>query len=310
MTECSTSPPTKQSLGYIGRFAPSPTGLLHYGSLLTAVASWLHARQHQGQWIIRIEDLDPPREQAGASDAIIRTLANWGMESDQTIWFQSQRLDSYQQQIESLLKNQKAYRCYCSRKQVAAARLTGPEGYRYNGHCRQISGDLAQQHSIRFNCSGPDISFIDELQGHITENPEQLYGDFPIKRADGYIAYQLATVMDDAAQHISHVVRGIDLLSSTSRQIGLQKSLNFSTPGYCHLPVVINAKGQKLSKQTFATPVGEHYSANTLTKVLNQLGLDVPNDMTNADASTLLNWAIAHWNVSNLAGKKSLLETR
>lgn len=314
MNDCSPSIPTNTNpansgADYIGRFAPSPTGLLHFGSLLTAVGSWLHARQHGGQWIIRIEDLDPPREQAGASDAIIRTLANWGMESDQAIWFQSQRLHHYQGYIEQLLDSQKAYRCYCSRKQVATAGLKGPEGWRYNGRCRSRTEQLNQQHCIRFDSRGEDINLDDELQASCTENPEQLYGDFPIQRADGYIAYQLATVVDDQAQHISHVVRGIDLLSSTSRQIRLQQTLGFNTPKYCHLPVVVNDDDQKLSKQTYAQPISEDYEPGTLISVLKLLGANPPKDLQDCDAATLLAWGKDHWKPAELSGKKTLPNT-
>jgi len=309
MTECSPHTPTapnQANNGYVGRFAPSPTGPLHYGSLFTAIASYLHARQHNGQWLIRIEDLDPPREQPGASEDIIRTLANWGMESDQTIWFQSERLSHYDQQIDALLAQGQAYRCYCSRKQIAAAGLSGPEGWRYNGHCRDLSGDPAQQHSIRFDCRGQDVEFKDELQGTIRENPADLYGDFPIKRADGYIAYQLAVVMDDAAQGVSHIVRGIDLLSSTSRQIRLQQALQLPQPQYCHLPVIVNAEGQKLSKQTFAKAVPPCYSPKLMSRLLSQLGLKVPTELAQASANALLQWATEHWQPSSLKQQQTL----
>lgn len=310
MNDCSPKIRTNSGSGYIGRFAPSPTGLLHFGSLLTAVASWLQARQQNGQWIIRIEDLDPPREQAGASDTIIRTLANWGMESDQTIWFQSERLAHYQSHIEHLLDSHQAYRCYCSRKEVATAGLESPEGWRYNGHCRDHNQKpeqkTEQQHCIRFDSRGDEIQFNDELQGSFSENPEQLFGDFPIQRADGYIAYQLATVVDDHAQGISHIVRGIDLLSSTSRQIRLQQALQFARPEYCHLPIVLNSDGQKLSKQTHAPEISETYSASTLIAALRQLKIAVPENFNNCPAQELLDWAKDQWKPLDLIGKKTI----
>lgn len=291
---------------YIGRFAPSPTGPLHLGSLFTAVASWLHARQHGGQWLIRIEDLDPPREQAGASQHILETLHQWGLESDGTIMRQSQRLPAYEQALQSLLSKHQAYACGCSRKQIASAQLEGPEGWRYNGHCRHNPADTTKQHSIRLDSRGEPITFVDELQGPQTESPEQLYGDFALKRADGFIAYQLAVVVDDAAQGVSHVVRGIDLLSSTSRQIRLQQCMQLPTPQYCHLPVIVAANGQKLSKQNLATPVSQYYQTNTMQLILNLLGLSLPSSLRDSSAPTVLEWAVEHWQATALEKISSL----
>lgn len=307
MTECSPNTPMPaQKPRYIGRFAPSPTGPLHLGSLFTAVASWLHARQLGGQWLVRIEDLDPPREQAGASEQILETLQQWGLESDGPILRQSQRLALYEQALQTLLAQHQAYACSCSRKQIASAELAGPEGWRYNGHCRQHPADTKRQHSIRLDSRGETITFVDELQGPHTENPEQLYGDFSLKRADGFIAYQLAVVVDDAAQGVSHVVRGIDLLSSTSRQIRLQQTLQLPTPQYCHLPVIVEANGQKLSKQNLAEPISTHYHTETMQLILKLLGLNLPNSLKNSTAPALLEWAIQHWEPTGLKNKNSL----
>lgn len=304
MPDCSTAP--LNSAPYVGRFAPSPTGKLHLGSLFTAVASWLHAKSHQGSWLVRMEDLDPPREEPGAAEHILETLHNWGLESDGPVRFQSQRLAHYQALTQQLLDSGQAYRCYCSRKQIAAAGLSSPEGWRYNGHCKQHPQTRpAQQHSVRLNCQldakQAQIAFNDELQGYQANNPEALYGDFPIKRADGFFAYQLAVVADDFSQGVTHVVRGIDLMHSTTRQIRLQNALGYPTPQYCHLPVLIGADGQKLSKQNLAKPIPQQYDAQTMLWVLNTLGIKAPHDAATQNPKQLLNWAISHWQTESLS---------
>lgn len=308
MTECSPSSTQTAVLTspYVGRFAPSPSGPLHLGSLAAAVISWLHARQHQGQWLVRMEDLDPPREPEGTAEHILETLHNWGLNSDLPVLFQSQRLQAYQQALDTLLSKQQAYACNCSRKQVAAMGLVSPEGWRYNGHCRTHPADPNKQHCIRLDSRGDKLSFTDELQGLQEDNPEQRYGDFVLKRADGLFAYQLASVLDDAYQGVTHVVRGIDLLSSTSRQIRLQQSLGLPSVSYCHFPVLIAANGQKLSKQNLAPGIPAQYSAKTLCLVLRLIGLTVPNALQNANAATLLDWAIEHWQADGLQSKSEI----
>ena len=291
---------------YIGRFAPSPTGKLHLGSLFAAVASWLHAKQHQGQWLVRMEDLDPPREEPGAADHILQTLKAWGLESDAPVLFQSHRHQAYQSVITQLLASGLAYRCSCSRKQVAAAGLQGPEGWRYNGHCRTQLASENTQHCIRLNTKDLEVTFDDELQGLRRENPEQLFGDFPIRRADGFYAYQLAVVLDDAAQGVTHVVRGIDIMSSTSRQIALQQRLGLQQPQYCHLPVLSGDNGQKLSKQNLATPIPQDYDPALMLWVLEALGMKPPQFLHKEKPQAALIWATEHWQPRQLLRTESI----
>lgn len=308
MSECSPSPAVISSspAKYVGRFAPSPTGPLHLGSLYAAIASWLHAKQQRGKWLIRMEDLDPPREQAGAAEDIIATLANWGLTSDEPILFQSQRLDVYEQTVAELVNHGHAYRCDCSRKQVAAHGLPSPEGWRYSGHCRHRAVSADKQHCIRLDSQSCEVSFNDELQGLQQDKPEQLYGDFPIRRADNYFAYQLAVVLDDAMQNVTHVVRGIDLLSSTSRQICLQRKLGLTTPNYCHLPVLVTPDGQKLSKQNMAKAVAKHYDPATMHWLFSALGLAADQAPLQQGPAAALRWAVDHWQAQQLKGLEKL----
>lgn len=309
MMECSTATANstdKNSGAYIGRFAPSPTGPLHLGSIYAALGSYLHARAHGGQWLIRIEDLDPPREQAGASEHILQTLKNWGLESDQAVLFQSQRLGAYQDYAQQLLAEAQAYPCSCSRKQVQAMGQTSPEGWRYNGHCRTKPADTSQQYCLRLDSRGHSVRFEDELQGWQEDNPEQLYGDFVIRRADGFFAYQLAVVVDDAFQNISHIVRGIDLMSSTSRQIRLQQKLQLPQPQYCHLPVLTDQTGQKLSKQNHAEAIASEYQGRQMLWLLAALGLSPPASLASAPADSALQWAVEHWQTQKLASRQQI----
>jgi glutamyl-Q tRNA(Asp) synthetase len=253
-----------------------------------------------------MEDLDPPREQTGAAEAIITTLTNWGLHSDAPVLFQSERLHAYQKTSDQLLETGKAYRCDCSRKQVATEGLASPEGWRYSGRCRERQVASNKQHCIRLDSRSVQIQFTDELQGPQQETPEQLYGDFPIRRADEYFAYQLAVVVDDAYQGVTHVVRGIDLLSSTSRQICLQQKLGLTTPNYCHLPVLIGEDGQKLSKQNLAKPVPVDYDLETMRWLLDALALDSDQAPLASGPKAALEWAAQHWQPQRLAQLKQL----
>lgn len=232
---------------YIGRFAPSPTGLLHIGSLLTAVASYADARAHQGKWLVRIEDLDPPREMPGAAADILRTLEAFGFEWDGEVAYQSRRYDLYQDTLDRLKAAGLVYPCYCSRKDWQAAATHGADGFVYNGRCRnpQQRPDT-QNKTPAWRIQAPDrvIGFSDGIVGHYAQNLAHDIGDFVLLRADGYWAYQLAVVADDADQGITHIVRGQDLLVSTPRQIYLQQCLGVPTPAYAHLPLLTNNQGQ------------------------------------------------------------------
>lgn len=240
---------------YVGRFAPSPTGPLHFGSLVCAMATYLDARAHAGTWLIRIEDIDPPRDIPGADSDIIRTLAGFGMQSDKEIVWQSDRHALYEKAFNQLKSSGAVYGCACSRSEILAKdKVLGlPLGV-YPGTCR--SGTHGRDiRTWRFLTNSVPVTFFDRIQGSYTQNVEHDVGDFVVRRADGLWAYQLAVVVDDADQKVTHVVRGADLLDNTPRQILLQKALGLVTPTYMHIAVVTDANGQKLSKQTKAKPV-------------------------------------------------------
>jgi glutamyl-Q tRNA(Asp) synthetase len=238
---------------YRGRFAPSPTGPLHFGSLVAATASFLQARAQKGEWLVRMEDLDPPREMKGAADEILRTLERFGLQWDGAVMYQSARGEAYRDAIEHLRQRGATYPCACSRKEIADSSLSGIDGPVYPGTCRDGLASGRQARATRVRTDGVRISFEDRWQGRIECDLEREIGDFVAHRADGLVAYQLAVVVDDAAQGITEVVRGSDLLWSTPRQLHLQRLLNLHSPTYAHVPSVVNARGEKLSKQTGAT---------------------------------------------------------
>jgi glutamyl-Q tRNA(Asp) synthetase len=232
---------------YRGRFAPSPTGPLHLGSLLAALGSWLLARHAGGQWLLRVEDIDPPREVAGASAAQLRALAAFGLQSDEPVWWQSARGDAYQAALERLLASGDAFLCHCSRSDLAA-----DAGI----HRRCVATARRDDQAVRFRVPPfASLAFDDGIQGRIAQDVSAEVGDFVLRRADGWWAYQLAVVVDDAAQGITDVVRGADLLDSTPRQVLLQRALGLPTPRYAHLPLVVDGNGRKLSKSLAALPV-------------------------------------------------------
>lgn len=277
-------------MSYRGRFAPSPTGALHFGSLVAAVGSYLDAKHHQGQWLVRIEDLDTPRNVAGAADAILRTLVAYGLYWDEAVEYQSQRIPLYEAALEQLKAQRACYPCVCSRKTIAAQ-----QGARiYAGTCR--NGVLSTHNAAwRLRVNDTPIHFTDRLQGDISQHLATKVGDFVVKRADGVFAYQLAVVVDDVAQGITHIVRGADLLDSTPRQIFLQQQLGLPTPRYLHLPLVVNAQGEKLSKQTLAQPISTQHPAATLYAALVFLHQSPPTELQRSDLATLWHWAIIHW---------------
>ncbi len=235
---------------YRGRFAPSPTGPLHFGSLVAAVGSFLHARAQGGEWRVRIEDLDPPREVSGAADDILRTLDSFGLHWDGEVMYQSRRCETYEAALAQLKDAGVLYPCACTRREIADSSVSGLEGPVYPGTCRAGLAPGRVARAWRVRTDNRAIEFEDGLQGVIRSALEDDIGDFVVQRADGFFAYQLAVVVDDAAQGISEIVRGADLLDSTPRQIHLQRLLGLPTPGYLHLPIVLNANGEKLSKQT------------------------------------------------------------
>jgi glutamyl-Q tRNA(Asp) synthetase len=304
---------------YRGRFAPSPTGPLHFGSLIAAVGSYLDARHNKGHWLVRMEDLDTPRTVKGAADDILRTLEAFGMYWDEAVLYQSQRTAAYEEALQKLQAIDAVYPCACTRKEIADSALHGIEGQIYPGTCRngisagregrawRVYTDYPSRHSrLRGNdgilSDGGIIQFDDALQGRITQHLENQIGDFVVKRADGLFAYQLAVVVDDAFQGIAHVVRGADLLSSTPRQIYLQRLLGLTTPTYMHLPVAVNARGEKLSKQTLAASVDVHNVSSTLWRVLELLRQKPPAVLASCKPEEILDWAIACWDKDRLKG--------
>jgi glutamyl-Q tRNA(Asp) synthetase len=270
---------------YIGRFAPSPSGPLHAGSLVAALASYLDAKAHHGRWLLRIEDVDQGRTAAGAADAIISLLHSLGMCWDGDIVWQSRRTEAYQAAFERLACH--TYPCGCNRREIVDSRLgTGPDGAAiYPGTCRAgiAPGRSARSLRLRVPDHGDVIAFTDRFVGPVTQSLSTASGDFVLKRADGFWAYQLAVVVDDAEQGVTDIVRGADLLDSTARQIYLQQLLGVPTPRYLHVPVVRNADGEKLSKQTGALAIaaGDQASARAvLVDAANHLGLLLPPEGT------------------------------
>jgi glutamyl-Q tRNA(Asp) synthetase len=281
---------------YIGRFAPSPTGPLHFGSLVTAVASYLDARSNRGKWLLRMEDLDKPREVSGAAANIISTLQAYGFEWDDTIMYQSQRTDAYERVLATLKKRQSIYPCTCTRKEIAdSSEQSGIEGIIYPKTCLYQS--IKEQHPVAWRIKTPDKSFHfkDAIHGDITQNLSIEIGDFVLKRVDGQFAYQLAVVVDDAAQGITNIVRGADLLNSTTRQIYLQQLLGYTQPHYMHIPIVTNELGQKLSKQTLAAPILVSEASMTLWLALDFLNQKPPESLKHQSIDQLWNWGISHW---------------
>lgn len=286
----------------IGRFAPSPTGPLHFGSLVAAVASYCDAKSQGGQWLLRIEDVDTTRQVEGASEDIIRTLQRYGFEWDGEIVYQSQRSEYYEQALTRLRNLGLAYPCTCSRKEIAdSSTQQGIEGVIYPGTCLHHPIKPNTPIAWRLKTPAKRISFEDRIVGWQQHNIGQDIGDFVIKRADGLFSYQLAVVVDDAMQGITHVVRGADLLQSTTRQIYLQQCLGYAPLLYTHIPLVLNNHGQKLSKQTLATALPSDNVKDTLINALHFLPFLPQPFPTFSSLSDLWRWAIDHWQMSNHA---------
>lgn len=273
------------------------------GSLLAAVASFLEARRCGGRWLLRVEDIDPPREQPGATDEIIRGLETHGFAWDGPITFQSDSRDAHDAAIRQLLDTGNAYPCGCSRRDLADA-PHGPLGIIYPGTCR--AGCDAAEFALRVRTDSIPVQFEDRLQGFQSQVLEAESGDFVVLRRDGLIAYQLAVVVDDELQGITDVVRGIDLMDSTPRQIWLQKLLGYGSPGYCHLPVAVNDRGQKLSKSHGAAPIRLDTPADNLVGALDMLGQQPPPELSGAPLPEVWAWAVEHWDPRVLEGKTDI----
>jgi len=287
---------------YRGRFAPSPTGPLHFGSLVAAVGSYLDARAHGGEWLVRMEDADTPRNVPGAADGILKTLEAFGFEWEGPVLWQSRRSDAYAEALERLRAAGLAYGCACSRKEIAdsATRAASDGGLAYPGTCRNGPVHGRRVRSWRLRVGDEEIAFSDRVQGRQVQNIERDVGDFVLLRADGLYAYQLAVAVDDEFQGISDVVRGADLIASTPRQIWLQRCLNYATPRYAHLPVATNAAGEKLSKQTRAPALRPDQAGRALAAALAFLGQAVPPDVARAGLRDLWDWALRHWSFADI----------
>jgi len=288
-------------LPYIGRFAPSPSGPLHFGSLVCALASYLDAKQHHGLWLVRIEDIDPPREQKGADKLILDALHKHGLHWDGTPLYQSSRSEAYQAALLNIHSLGLSYRCNCTRKRLAQL------NYAYDGHCRTQAPPENAAAAIRLNTSliggviHGDMRFQDALQGETSENFSES-GDFVIHRKDGLFAYQLAVTVDDIDQNITHVVRGSDLLDSTPKQLLLFKAFSARPPSYAHIPVIVDEYGNKLSKQNHAPALDCAQAFNNLKDACNALELHPPDSCKTIEQ--LLKWATEHWQIDRLKNQK------
>lgn len=294
----------------VGRFAPSPSGPLHFGSLVAALGSALEARRDGGRWLVRIEDIDAPRARDGADRAILGELERLGFVWDERPVWQSQRIELYRAALERLAALRLTYGCACSRREIADSAPTADVTRRYPGTCRGGLPPGRRARSTRLRVDGGHhevmVRFEDRVQGEIVQNVELAVGDFVLERADGQIAYQLAVVVDDAAQGVSEVVRGADLLESTPRQIFLQRRLGLPTPSYAHLPVALDGNGDKLSKQTLARPTDGLPAAQILCAALEFLGQRPPDGLSNQTASEVWAWATQAWDLARVPRLQAL----
>jgi glutamyl-Q tRNA(Asp) synthetase len=289
---------------YRGRFAPSPTGPLHFGSLVAAVGSYLDARHNQGEWLLRIEDLDPPREIAGAAAGILRSMEALGMTWDGEVTYQSRRDDYYRAALDMLQRQGQLYGCACTRKEIADSAVHMESGGIYPGTCRGGLPAGRSARALRLRVEPAAIELIDRLQGRLHQQLETEVGDFVVRRADKLVAYQLAVVVDDAEQNITHVVRGADLLDSTPRQVYLQQLLGFSSPAYLHLPMAVKTAQEKLSKQTGAPGIIVDDRNTALIDTLRFLNQPLPESPRDASRDELWQWAIAHWDVAAIPAQR------
>ncbi len=289
---------------YRGRFAPSPTGKLHFGSLIAAVGSYLDAKANGGEWIVRIEDIDITRCHSRFETAILHTLKTYGFEWDAFIVRQSERISLYKDVFDFLKREKRVYECACTRKDMMDAVMGVDGAHVYPGTCRNGLPQGKKARTWRFKVSDYSIAFSDLIQGVQSQNLAKDVGDFVLLRADGLFAYQLAVVVDDIDQEISHVVRGADLLASTPRQIELYQCLKKPVPVYAHLPLAVNHAGEKLSKQTHAKPIDEDDPVSVLMDAMRFLGLYPEN--TQYSLQELWKWAIINWSIENVPKKQTI----
>jgi len=285
---------------YIGRFAPSPTGPVHFGTLVAAVGSYLQAKKNKGKWLVRMEDVDTTRKVEGADIEILNTLEAFGFEWNEKIIYQSEQTRHYQQALEQLIAHSLVFPCTCSRKQLASSNSDI-----YPGICRNKPLPEKQEHALRLLSKNIVIDFNDSVMGLQSQNIAQQCGDFVIKRRDGLFAYQLAVVVDDALQGITEIVRGADLLDSTARQIYLQQLLGYTTPVYCHLPLAVDIEGNKISKSEGAAKVDVNNREKLMCSVLEFLGQEPPADLPGSGIDNIWDWALEHWDVNRVSGDNS-----
>ena len=295
----------------IGRFAPTPSGALHFGSLVAALASYCDIRSQQGRWLVRIEDVDTPRVVAGASDQILRDLSAFGFEWDGEVLYQSTGFEHYRYYLEKLLLQGDSYACQCSRKSLREQGVSsGPLGQIYPGLCRDRKLER-KGHSIRLSTAkAARIGFQDRVYGDFSMNLEAEVGDFVVQRNDGVYAYHLAVVVDDQLQGINQIVRGADLLENTCLHLHMQQRLRFNTPSYLHLPLVSNAAGIKLSKQTGAMPLDYGKASQLLRAALQHLGQQPPSGLENESPAAILRWSCDHWDPSLITPLRGALAQR
>ncbi len=280
---------------------------MHLGSLYTALASYLQARSRQGTWLLRIDDLDTPRNAPGATDAILQTLSSFGLHWDDRVYFQSEQSEAYLAAVQELSRQNITYACICSRKTLRQFSTDNSQQCNiYPGHCRDRRHSHSQPHALRIRIDTDSVVFSDLLQGEVQHHLARQHGDFIIKRRDRIIAYQLAVVVDDHAQRVTEVVRGFDLLDSTPRQIYLQHKLGIASPDYMHVPVITDSQGNKLSKQTHAEAVGARNIGKTLHQLLTLLQQDPPQELQNCPVDELLTWAVGNWQPDRLANIAAL----
>jgi len=287
-------------MSYIGRFAPSPSGPLHFGSLVAALGSYFQARANQGQWLVRMEDLDPPREMKGAAKLILETLEAYHLFWDGPVVYQSQRHGLYQAQIDQWLADGQAYYCQCSRKQIKES------GGFYLGTCRHKQINDSQNSAVRLVMQHPVYQFEDLRHGSISIPKALAEEDFIIKRRDGLFAYNLAVVIDDIEQGITEVVRGADLIEPTGRQISLYKTLGHHDVSYLHLPLATDETGNKLSKQNHATAIDNQNPVPTLLQAMTFLGFQIPSDIASSSIDDILRWGCKNWQYSQLPSELAI----
>jgi glutamyl-Q tRNA(Asp) synthetase len=283
------------SNGYVGRFAPSPTGPMHFGTLIAATGSYLRARASGGEWLLRIEDVDTTRAVPGMADHMLRMLDDFGFEWNREVVLQSRRDDFYTDALERLIDDDLIFPCTCSRRQLADA-----DADVYPGTCRARKLPLREQHALRVRVPDETIVFDDAVMGAQVQNLASQCGDFILRRRDSLYAYQLAVVVDDALQGVTEVVRGADLLDSTARQIYLQRVLGYPTPTYLHLPVAVDEHGAKLGKSTGAAVLDVRHPASMINRVLAFLGQHPPAELANETLDNVWRWAIEHWDIYNI----------